>query len=73
MSVLLFGVFKHLVLRKTDILKTCPKCKFLGKKNLRSELALKSKKLQDIFRKTFILELLSSAVFGLQNRVSDYF
>ena len=32
MCVLLFDVFKHLLLRKTDVLKTCPKSKFLGKK-----------------------------------------
>ena len=31
---------------------TCPKSKFLGKKILRNVLALKSKKVQDIFRKT---------------------
>ena len=30
--VLLFDVFKYLLLRKTDVLKTCPKSKFLGKK-----------------------------------------
>ena len=73
MSALLFGVFKHLLLRKTDILKTCPKSKFIGKKIWRSELALKKKKVEGIFWKTFILDLLSSAVFGLQNRVSDFF
>ena len=32
MSVLLFDVFKLLLLRKTDILKPCQKSKFLGKK-----------------------------------------
>ena len=52
MRVLLFDVFKHLLLRKTDVLKTCPKSKFLGKKILRNALSLKSKKVQDIFRKT---------------------
>ena len=31
MSVLLFDVFKQLLLRKTDALKTCGKSKFLGK------------------------------------------
>ena len=73
MSVLLFDFFKHLVLRKTCILKTCRKKKFLGKKFGRNALALKSKKVQGIFRKMFILALLSSAVFCLQNRVSDFF
>ena len=33
MCVPLFDVFKHLLLRKTDVLKTCRKInKFLGKK-----------------------------------------
>ena len=32
MCVLLFDVFKDLLLRKTDVLKTCTKSKFLGKK-----------------------------------------
>ena len=73
MCVLLFDVFKHLLLRKTDVLKTCPKSKFLGKKIWRNALALKSKKVQGIFGETFILALLSSAVFRLQNRVSDFF
>ena len=69
MCVLLFDVFKHLLLRKTDVLKTCRKSKFLGKKIWRNALALKSKKVQGIFGETFILALLSSAVFRLQNRV----
>ena len=73
MCVLLFDVFKHLLLQKTDVLKTCRKSIFLGKKIWRNALALKSKKVQGIFGKTFILALLSSAVFRLQNRVSDFF
>ena len=73
MCVLLFDVFTHLLLRKTDVLKTCGKSKFLGKKIWRNALALKSKKLQGIFGKTFILALLSSDVFRLQNCVSDFF
>ena len=32
MRVLLFDVFKHLLLRKTDILKTCRKVNFLERK-----------------------------------------
>ena len=67
MCVLLFDVFKHLLLRKTDILKTLRK--FLGKKIWRNALALKSKKVQGIFSKRFILTLLSSAVFRLQNDI----
>ena len=73
MCVLLFDVFKNLLLRKTEVLKTCRKSKFLGKKMWRNALALKSKKVQGIFGKTFILALLSSAIFRLQNRVSDFF
>ena len=60
MSVLLFDVFKHLLLRKTDVLKTCRKGEFFGKKIWRYELTLKSKKVQSIFGKTFILALLST-------------
>ena len=37
------------------------------------EIALKSKKVQGIFGETFILALTSSAVFRLQNYVSDFF
>ena len=73
MCVLLFDVFKHLLLRKTDVIKTCRKSRFLGKKILRNALVLKSKKVQCIFGKTFILALLSSVVFCLQNRFSDFF
>ena len=68
MCVLLFDVFKHLLLRKTDVLKTCRKSKFLGKKIWRNALALTSKKVQGIFGKKFILE-----IFCVQNSVSDFF
>ena len=44
--------------------------KLLGKKISRDALVLKSKKVQG---ETFILTLLSSAVFRLQNGVSDFF
>ena len=73
MCVLLFDVFKHLLLRKNDVFKTCRKCKFLGKKVWRNALALKSKKIQGIFGKTFILALLYSPVSRLQNSVADFF
>ena len=73
MCVLLFDVFKHLLLRKPDVLKTSQKSEFLWKKIWRNALALKSKKVQVIFRYTFILVLLFSAVFGLQNHVTDFF
>ena len=46
---------------------------FLPKKVWRNALALKSKNVQGIFGETFILTLLSSGVFHLQNDVSDFF
>ena len=51
---------KHLVLWKTDVLKTLV---FSGRKFEDHALPLKSKKVQGIFGKTFILALSSSAVF----------
>ena len=60
-------------MRKREVLKTCQKSKFLGKKISRNPLALRSKKVQGIFGETVTLALLSSAVFRLQNRVSDFF
>ena len=56
-------------MRKTDVLKTYRKSKFLGNKTWRNVLALKSKKIEGILGETFILALLSSAVFLLQNGV----
>ena len=73
MFVILFDVFKHLLLRKTDVLKTCRKDKFLGKIILRNALVLMNKKVQVILGKTFVLALVTSAVFRLQNHVSDFF
>ena len=52
MCVLLIDVFKYLLLRKTEVLKTCRKSKFFGKKIGRNAPALKSKKVQGIFGKT---------------------
>ena len=63
MCVLLFVVFKKLLLRKTEVLKTCRKSKFLGKEMWGNALALKTKKVQGIYGKTYLLALLSSAVF----------
>ena len=73
MCVLLFDVFKQLLVGKTDVLKCCRKSTFHGKKISRNALASKSKKVQGRLGKTFILVLLSSAVFRLQNGVSDFF
>ena len=72
MRVVLFDVFKLLLLRKTDVLKTCQKRKFLGKRIWRNALSLKSKKVQGIFGKLY-LALLSSAVVCIQNCVLDFF
>ena len=74
MCVLLFDVFKHLLLRKTGVLKTCWKTEFFGKNILRNALAIsEEQKGTRIFEKKFILALLSSAVFSLQNDISDFF
>ena len=67
------GNVKHLLLRKTDAPKTCRQIKFPGRKIWRNGLALKRKKVQGIFDETFILAFLSSAVFCIQNRVSNFF
>ena len=69
MCVLLFDVFKNLLLGKTDVLETCRKSEFLEKKIWRNAQALKSKKARGIFGKTIISALLFPAVFSLQNRV----
>ena len=66
MRFLSFNAFKHLLLKKTDVLKICGKSKFLGQKISRNARALKKKKVQGVFGKTFILASLSSAVFRLQ-------
>ena len=65
MCVLLFNVFEHLLLRKTDVLKLVGKVNSSERKFWRNVLALKSKKVQGIFGKTFTSVLLSSAVFRL--------
>ena len=52
MYVLLFVVFKHLLLRETDVLTTCRKSKFLRNKNLKKCSSFEAEK--GIFGKTFI-------------------
>ena len=64
MCVLLSEVFKHLRLRKTGILKTCQKSKFLGKKILRNTLALKSKKIQGILVKIVCFGIIFSCLLS---------
>ena len=61
---------KHLLLKKTWRFQNFD---FLGKKILKNAPTLKSKKVQGIFGGTFISALSSSAVFRLQNHVSDFF
>ena len=56
----MFFYLMFLLLRKTGVVKTCRKSNFLKKKVWRNALALRIKKIQVIFRKTFILALLSS-------------
>ena len=53
--------------------KLVEKVNFYGEKTWRNALALKSKEVQVLFGETFILALLSSAVFRLQNRHEDVF
>ena len=65
MRALLFDAFKHLLLRKTDVLKPCRKSKFLGKKIWRNALALKSKKVEDIFQLSFVYKTMSQISFKL--------
>ena len=57
MCVLLFDAFKHLLLRKLTFSKLVVKVNFSEGKSL----ALKGKKVQARFGKTFILALLSSS------------
>ena len=57
MCVLLFDAFKHLLLTKLTFSKLVGKVNFSERKSL----ALKSKKVQARFGKTFILALLSSS------------
>ena len=70
MCVLSFDLFKHLLLRKTDVLKTCRKRKFLGKKISRNALVLRRYIREDYTCIIYHLVLLSSAVFLTQNRIS---
>ena len=65
MCVLLYDGSNHLLLRKIDFLKTYRISKFPGKKIWRDALASKGKKVQGIFGRTFILGLLSPALFRL--------
>ena len=58
---------------KLTFSKLVGKKKIPEKKIRRNALALKRKKVQGIFGKRFILALLPSAVFRLQNHVSDFF
>ena len=57
----------------TDVLKTCRKSRFLGRKIWRNPLALKGKKVQGIFGERVILALSSSADFRLRKYFSDFF
>ena len=73
MCVLLFDVFKHLLLKELTFSKLAGKVHFSEKQFEKMHELLKSNKVQSIFEKTVILALLSLAAFRLQNRVSDFF
>ena len=61
---------KHLLLRKTDVLKTS----ILSERKLEEIRYLWRAKRYKVYNGVrFILALSSSAVFRLQNRVSDFF
>ena len=60
---------KHLLLRKTDVFKTS----IHSQKNSKKCTGFEERKVQGIFGVTLILALSSSAVFRLQNSVSDFF
>ena len=60
---------KHLLLRKTDFLKTS----ISRKGNLKKCTNFEEQKVQGILGGMFIVALSSSAVFCLQNLVSDFF
>ena len=64
---------KPLLLRNNDVLKTFRKKKTFGKENLKKCTSFKEQKgTRDIQGQVF-LALLPSAVFRLQNCVSDFF
>ena len=67
--VLLFDLFFLFTIKKNWHSQSF---NFIGKKIWRNAQPLKSKKVQGIFAEAFILALSSSAVFRLQNRVSDF-
>ena len=75
-TVIISNLLKHLLLRKTDIRKTCRKTKFLGKKIWRNALALKSKKVQGIIYVYFgiiIFNCLSSPNSCLKFPLNSFF
>ena len=71
MCVLLSDFFKHLLLRKTDILKTFRRSKFPGNKIWRITLALNSKKVQGILVKIVYFGIIW-AVFCLKFLLNCY-
>ena len=73
MFVLLFDVFNYLLLRKTDVLKTCQENKFLRKKIWINALALKSKKVQGIFRENLYFGIVIFSCLSSTKRVSVFF
>ena len=73
MFVLLFDVFNYLLLRKTGVLKTCQENKFLRKKIWINALALKSKKVQGIFRENLYFGTVIFSCLSSTKRVSVFF
>ena len=72
MCVLLFDVFNIYYGENLTFSKFVRKVNLLGKKNWKKCTSFEKQKIQGIFGEMFILGLLCSAVFRLQNRVSDF-
>ena len=68
MCVLLFDVFKHLLLKKTDVLKTCRKSKFFGKKIWRNALVLRTKRSR--YRENLYFGIIIFSVYKTMSRIS---
>ena len=73
MCVLLFDVFKHLLLRKTDVLKTCRKSKFLGEKIGRNTLAWRALKVYSGKRLFWLYYLQLSFLYKTVSQISFNF
>ena len=72
MCVLLFNVFKHLLFKKTDVLKIFGKSKFLRNKIWRNARALNSERCKVYSGKRLFWHYYLQLTF-VYNRISDFF